>query len=197
MSRVKVRQAGTWDPLLHCCNACTWKNVPQSNKIQRNYKGLKITACMYSWGKFWTKDIKKPQLPLLKSREQKQGVRSKSRVLHMRPALNTTKGVGRPPKPLPTAAAGAPIKPCLNFLSGLSSISIDWARPRILVGIKRNCQPLSLCPGILSTTPAGNCYCLHATSWPTFYSLAVCFNPPAPLKAHPKLPEKTYLFSTT
>ena len=39
------------------------------------------------------------QLPLLKSQEQKQGVRSKTRVLRMLPALNTTRGVGRPPKP--------------------------------------------------------------------------------------------------
>ena len=41
----------------------------------------------------------KTQLLLLKSREQKQGVGSKNRVLLMPPALNTTKGVGKPPKP--------------------------------------------------------------------------------------------------
>ena len=40
----------------------------------------------------------KDQLPLLKSQEQKQGVRSQSRVLHMPPAHTTTKGVGKPPK---------------------------------------------------------------------------------------------------
>ena len=40
----------------------------------------------------------KSQLPLLRIRAQKQGVRSKSRVLRMPAALNTTKGVGRPPK---------------------------------------------------------------------------------------------------
>ena len=34
----------------------------------------------------------KAQLPLLKTQEQKQGVGSKSGVLHMPPALNTTKG---------------------------------------------------------------------------------------------------------
>jgi hypothetical protein len=47
-----------------------------------------------------------------------------------------------------------------------------------------------LCPGILSTTPAGKCYCLHTTSWLAFYPLAVCFNPSATLNAHPKLPGK-------
>ena len=44
-----------------------------SNKVQRNYKGLKITACMHIWGKFCTKKIQrdqKTQLPLLKSLEQ-------------------------------------------------------------------------------------------------------------------------------
>ena len=29
------------------------------NKIQGNYKGLKITACMHSWDKKWTKRYKK------------------------------------------------------------------------------------------------------------------------------------------
>ena len=48
---------------------------------------------MSSWGKFWTKDTnrpKKPQQPLLKSLEQKQGVLSKSKTLSMPSALNTT-----------------------------------------------------------------------------------------------------------
>ena len=40
----------------------------------------------------------KNQLPLLKSLEQKQGVRSQSRVLHMPSAQNTTKGLGKQPK---------------------------------------------------------------------------------------------------
>ena len=38
---------------------------------------------------------------------------------------------------LTPAAAGAPVKPCLNFLPGLLSISIDWGRPRTLVGNTR------------------------------------------------------------
>ena len=40
----------------------------------------------------------KNQLPLLKSWEQKQGVRRNSRVLHLPPAYNTTKEVSKPPK---------------------------------------------------------------------------------------------------
>ena len=33
------------------------------------------------------------------------------------------------------AAARVPVKPCLNFLPGSWKISIDWGRPRTLVGI--------------------------------------------------------------
>ena len=59
-----MRQAGIWDPLLQCCNAsCTWTNLSSSNKIRRNYKGLKIAARMGGWGKFWTKDTKRPKHP--------------------------------------------------------------------------------------------------------------------------------------
>ena len=57
---------------------------------------------MHIWGKFWTARYKKTkanQLPLLKSQEQKQGVRSRSRILHMPPAHNTTKGVVKSPRP--------------------------------------------------------------------------------------------------
>ena len=40
----------------------------------------------------------KIQLPLLQSLEQKQGVRSKRRILSMSPVHTTTKGVGKIPK---------------------------------------------------------------------------------------------------
>ena len=52
-----------WDrlgPGTLCCSACTWTNSSSSNKIQRNYKGLKITV-MGSWGKLWTARYKKDQ----------------------------------------------------------------------------------------------------------------------------------------
>ena len=47
--------------------------------------GLKITVCMSSWGKFWTKDTKRPknpQQPLLKSLEQEQGVGQRQGTKH-------------------------------------------------------------------------------------------------------------------
>ena len=88
-----MRQAGTWDPLLQCCNACPWTHLSSSNKIQRNCMGLKITVCMLGqhcmlgqlcacWGKFWTKDKKRPKNPTAPfeepgakagGQEQKQG----------------------------------------------------------------------------------------------------------------------------
>ena len=151
-----------WDlqPGTFCCSACTWTNVSSSNKLQRNYKGLKkkLQACT-AGANYEQQDTKrqkkkkKTQLPLLKSREQKHGVGSKSRVLRMTPhstqpkgwakhlshpfgptpghtpALPPHKEPARPPLGeqagncylflFPPATAGAPVKPCLNFLSGL------------------------------------------------------------------------------
>ena len=60
---VRVRQAGTRDPWLQCCRACTWTNVSSGYKIQRNYKGLKITACVCNWGIFWTTRYKQTKKP--------------------------------------------------------------------------------------------------------------------------------------
>ena len=75
-----------------CCKACTWAYVSSSNTIQRNSKGLKITACMCNWGKLWTRRYKKTKKPNCSFwRAGSQG-----RVLHVAPAYNTTKG--RPAK---------------------------------------------------------------------------------------------------
>ena len=85
------------EPLLQCCSA--------SYKIQRNYKILKITVHV-QLGQILDNKIQKDQkaqLPLLKIWVQKQGVMSKSRVLPMSPALNTTKGVGKPAQATPLA----------------------------------------------------------------------------------------------
>ena len=62
---------------------------------------------VHSWGNLWTtryKKTKKPkkqktQLPLSKSQEQKQGVEGTTRGLNIQPALNTSKRVGKTPKP--------------------------------------------------------------------------------------------------
>ena len=139
-----MRQAGTWDPLLQCLHL---DNHLLQQQMQRNSKGLKITARMRSGGKLRRTRYKKAktQLPL-----PRYG--SKSRVLCMTPAHGTTKGVARPSKPplrpdpptyphphpvyqpapppgsskgtsylfsLPRAVAGTSIKPCLNSSPGL------------------------------------------------------------------------------
>ena len=61
-----------WDRLESgtlCCKACTWTHLSSSNKTQRNYEGLKVTAHMCSWGKFWTQNIQKDRSPTATSEE--------------------------------------------------------------------------------------------------------------------------------
>ena len=62
---------GTWGPLRQCCSACIWHVSPQVTQYG-DTMGLKITACICSWDRFWTKDTKRPktQLPFLKNLEQ-------------------------------------------------------------------------------------------------------------------------------
>ena len=57
-----------WDrlgPGTLCCSVAmrAWDKHLLSNKIQRNYKGLKITVCIRSWGKFWTTRYKETEKP--------------------------------------------------------------------------------------------------------------------------------------
>ena len=149
-----LRLARTWDPLLQGLHPDTPLLKQQNTK---KLMGLKIPGCMLSWDKLWTKrykKTKKAQLPLLKRREQKQGVGSKSRALRMPPAHTPPEGradhLGHPSGPTPgsaptlspskepalphlrepaskgtcfvlapPAAAGAPVKHCLNFWSRL------------------------------------------------------------------------------
>ena len=79
------------------CSAGTWTNVSLSNKLQRDYMGLKITECMCSWGKLWATRYKKTEKPTATSKEH--GAQSGSRVLCMPPIHTATKGVAKPPKP--------------------------------------------------------------------------------------------------
>ena len=60
---IKLRQTGTWDlgPLLKCLHLdrCLLEQHNDRKKKKKNYKGLKVTACMCSWGKLWTTKHKK------------------------------------------------------------------------------------------------------------------------------------------
>ena len=99
-----------WDlwPETLCCSICTWQMFP-SNKIQRIYKGLKITAWMCSWGNLWTiryKKTEKTQMLLMKKLEQKQDIGSKSRdcpfPLHSTPPKGWANPSGPTPRHNPT-----------------------------------------------------------------------------------------------
>ena len=157
-----------WPEIL-CCFACTWTSTSSINKIQRNYEGLKIPACLCRWGKLWTTGYKKTKSATATFEElgAKTGCQEQKRGTVDGPCLSTTEGVGRPqihassqatgpapthtpcqgpawpsaPRPhflreqasqetcflfsLCSDTAGSPIKFCLNYLSGLLSISID------------------------------------------------------------------------
>ena len=147
-----LRQA--WDM---GCFATVLQCLHLDSKIQRDYTGLKITVCMCSWGKLWTKRYKKTKEPnwyfwrvgrrnrvlgakagycacLLHSTPPKRWVdhlsHPSSRPLntslpspYIRNQLSPPRGVSEQGKlllcSLPAVSAGTPVRPCLNFLSGL------------------------------------------------------------------------------
>lgn len=100
-----------WDlapSTLRCSAFCTCTNVSSSNKRQINYLGLKITVCVHTGASYGqAQKDQNPKFPLLKSWEQKRGTGSKSRVLSIATAGNTTKGVGKSPKPLSSLSPGS------------------------------------------------------------------------------------------
>ena len=85
-----------------CCSACNWTNGSLRNKIQRNYKGLKMTVCIGSWGKLQTKGFKKTKQPncyFWRPRSKNWVLGAKAGYCACPPVLNTTKGAGTLPKP--------------------------------------------------------------------------------------------------
>ena len=54
--------------------------------VQRNYKGLKITVCLHSWGKLWT--IKYKKIPTASS--EKLGPKAESCKEHHERSWQTT-----------------------------------------------------------------------------------------------------------
>ena len=129
---------------------------------------------MCSWGKLWTTRYKKTKNPTATSEEPGAKAGYRACPLHSTPPKGRADSLSHPsgltpghtptqltpPQgaskgtcylfSLPRAAAGAPIKPCLNFLSGFLSISIDWGWPRMLIGNTRNQVPGG---GISSSPP--------------------------------------------
>ena len=138
-----------WDrlgPEIFCCSACTWTDISWSHGIQRNYKGLKITLFLCSWGKLWTTGCKKTQNPAATSEDLGTKAGYCACALHTAPPISPTHTYLHPiwetslplPPPqaagkgncwpvfAPASAAGAPVKPCLNFFSGLLSTSFEY-----------------------------------------------------------------------
>lgn len=99
-----LRQAGTQCPFLQCL---TWTDVSSNNEMQRNVQGRKLHACAvgqpcglnHKIQKRPRQTNKQTTVTSEESGVKKQGHRSKSRELCMQPALNTTKSVGKTPKP--------------------------------------------------------------------------------------------------
>ena len=83
---------------------------------RRNYKGLNITACMYSWGNY-EKHSKGAQINC-----HFWGARSKRRLLYMTPVNSTSKRVGRPLKP--PLQPHPPIHPYPHPILGTSQPSL-------------------------------------------------------------------------
>jgi len=100
-SHLRLRQAGTWDPLLQSCSTWTWTHVSSSNKMQRNCMGLQITVCMCRWYKFWTQKIQRDQKPNCQTKNPTATSEEPwaKTVLHKPPAHTTTYGVDKTPKP--------------------------------------------------------------------------------------------------
>ena len=79
---------------------------------------------------------------------------------------------------LPPGAAGAPVKPCLNFLSGLWSISVDWGRPRTLACNTSYFHISSLSiPGYTACSPVILVSALFHEHFYTFLLCLECFPP--------------------
>lgn len=83
-----------------CCSAHNWTNGSLSNKIQRNYKGWKITVCTVRLGQ----DTKRSNNPAATSEEPgaKTGSWEQKQGIAHAPYTQYTKG-GKLPKPTPPA----------------------------------------------------------------------------------------------
>lgn len=156
---------GLWPGTL-CCSTYTWINVSLSNRIQKNYKELKTTVYLCSWGKLWTTRYKKTKNLAASSAvwEQKHGVvydpctqyhsgwaRHLSHLSGRGSTLALTPFKGQDCSPTqskqgnlllvfaPSCCGTSPNKVCLEFSSSFLSISI-WSRsPRNLIGYR--CTP--------------------------------------------------------
>ena len=83
--------------------------------VATSYLGLKITVCMRSWGKFWTKrqkDKKVPKCHFWNAGSKKLGVGNKSGVLCMPFGTQQQQGAVQPPEPLLQSEPWTHFRPC-------------------------------------------------------------------------------------
>ena len=136
-------RGGAWDPSLQCCSACSWTTDSSSNTNTKKLYGTKKNCMHGQLGQIIDKRYKKTKkapLPLLKSQEQKQGVRNKSRVLSIPLAHTSTRGVGKIPKP--SLRPKPSTQPCPHPVKGTGLILL---RERVNKGSYR----LSSLPSLL------------------------------------------------
>ena len=136
--------------------------------MQRNGLGLKTPACKQSWANTGQKIQRGQKSPtaILRSLEPKQGSAHAPCTHTSLATCPPSRTTPLPPPRIrnkfarclreqtrgpaacspPAAAGGAPIKPYLNFLSGLSSISIDYGgqEPRLVTILESHWDHRSL-----------------------------------------------------
>ena len=139
-----------WGPGALSCSACTWTDCLPEPQNTKELKGTKITAVGANYDNklqedqkanwhFWRGGNKNRALCMPPANNTPRGVDKPSKApLQLIPGRIPTLTPNEEPAHLPTgnepvtlfslpsAAAGAPIKPWLDILSGLWSISIDW-----------------------------------------------------------------------
>lgn len=168
--RPEVSQAGTWDP---CLSACTWANVSSSNKIQREEMITDSKQPCAAGANYEQKALRRPEnsrpnssvgsksrvwcMPPAPNTTKGVGRAPKLPLqLTPGPALPSLHVRNQPtPRRLsegtclfspPPAAAGAPVKPGLNFSSGLRSVPVDWGGPGTRFVVAGGPKCTRLCP---------------------------------------------------
>ena len=99
--------------------AGTWTNISSSNKIQRNYKAVKIAMCIHSLDKLWTVGYKKNENPDAISKDPGEKAGYCTCTLHTAPPRGWADHLNHPSGPTPGPASPlAPYKAPAHLLSG-------------------------------------------------------------------------------
>ena len=94
-----MKQAGIWQPCCSDCKAGTKTNSSFSNKIQRNYKELKITADMCSWANYRQEDTKISKSTISEELRAKAGCQKQKQGTRHDPCTHPHQCSGKTLKP--------------------------------------------------------------------------------------------------